>query len=567
MPKQKPIGRSSKTSPLIKSFNGFKLHPSDKQRVIENFYIALDTPVSLSCYMLYKYEEFDQLVQKELRPSDYNDGLKFRDDFAAVSFLRKNERLKTSFQKKENALLAFAEAEEKCKATNNYLKGLISGRISNDRGVQLLNKVARKIEHILGRFCIDEVLDKCSWGPGVTLTVKGENTSGARKFDIDRDITRDAYALFGDLLPLAYPAWEAVRDVNYQVGNTIITVPKNAKIDRTIAIEPGINSWLQLGIGKSIRRRLRCSGFNLDSDLKNQRGAYIGSLDGSLCTIDFKAASDTISVELVRLLLPNDWFLVLNAARSHYYKLDGETRRSEKFSTMGNGFTFELESLIFVALALVVTQELEESTAAIAIFGDDLIVPSTCYDEVYLCSELFGFTINHQKSFKDGYFRESCGSFYFNGIDVKPLFFKKDLSRTKELYRFANAISNLAHTRNEKNGRDVKFRSIWSLVIHLLPESLRFFGPMSCGDSAIHSNICDAVATPARDGWEGFTFPAFPEVSIDVEMDSLGLLLSRLNKRSRDAALSNCISLRERTRTVFKKRMYVHLWYELGNWF
>jgi hypothetical protein len=75
---------------------------------------------------LYRYKEFDQLVEKEVDPLNYIDGPRFRDDFAAVSFLRKNSSLQTSFNKKAAALDTFNQAEEICKDVNERLRNQAS---------------------------------------------------------------------------------------------------------------------------------------------------------------------------------------------------------------------------------------------------------------------------------------------------------------------------------------------------------------------------------------------------------------------------------------------------------
>lgn len=574
MLKQSPIGRHlNAAQQMLANMRAFRLHPSDNTKVIQSFFIALDTPLSLSCYLMHKYQENDQLVSKELNPSDYESPEKFRDDFAAVSFLRKHATLKTSFDRKKNALNTFWEFESACKSTNEFLRYNLRYQRKTDIDENILSYVIRKIDRILGNFCIDTVLDRGAFGPGVTLSVKGEATSQAHKFDVDRDITAHALSLYGPVLAAAYPNWIG-NDFKYNIvkGNKICTVPKNAKTDRTIAIEPGMNSWIQKGIGSLIRMRLRRAGFNLNSDLKNQRGAYLGSVDGQLATIDFRAASDTLSREVVRTLLPPDWYTALDCARSHYFTIDSSSHFSEKFSTMGNGFTFELESLIFVAIGLAICESHGLDDSGVSIFGDDLIVPSVIVEELNQFCKSLGFTVNTQKSFSSGYFRESCGSYYFRGLDVKPIFLKKDLNHVKDVYRLANAIRGLSHRRAFSSGCDNRLRSIWSLCVHQLPQSLRLYGPVFAGDAAIHVNkdelppqYLEALEKGKPPGWEGYVYSGLPSIAVNMDLGTHGLLLSRLHRAS-EMEYGNSISLRARTKTLFKKRMFVNQWNDLGPW-
>lgn len=568
MQKQR-VSRREKSSvrELLMIHRTTRLASTEDSRLIELFYISLNTPVSLSCYLLFKSGEYDQLVEKEVSPSDYNDGASFRDDFAAVSFLRKNASLQTTFNKKSAAISAFKEAEEICKGVNCNFRNEQSRSQLTTGDYDVLKKTRRKIAQILGYFDIDQVLNTASWGPGSTLLIKGSEVSASHKFDLECQMTREAYDLFHSVMLKAYPTWEKLKNVTCVVGNKIVTVPKNAKTDRTIAIEPGLNTWIQLGIGRLMRKRLRRAGFNLDSDRKNQHSAFLGSVNGYLATVDFKAASDTISYELVRFLLPPVWFSVLDSARSHYYMLDGVPHLSEKFSTMGNGFTFELESLIFAALGVCLCTESGLDTASVSIFGDDLILPAELVVQLDRLCTYMGFTINTKKSFSSGVFRESCGSYYFNGLDVKPLFLKKRILFTKDLYRFANGIRDLSHRRNLYSGCDVRFRYLWRQICDCVPEPLRVFGPLSSGDATIHCNINTCLeARNRKDGWEGFTFPAFPTVAVDVERDTHGLLLARLLSPSRDLAYKNAVSLRAKTKIIYKKRMFVALWYDFGSW-
>lgn len=551
---------------LLQIHRKTRLTKSDELEVAEQFYIALDTPVSLTCCLLLRYGELAQLVEKDVNPLNYNSGPAFRDDFAAVSFLRKNAQLKTGHNKKESALKAFEVAEGICEGVNVRLRDPSSFHSLNVEDYRALKSARRKIDAILKDFDIDKVLSLCSWGPGSTLLIKGSEVSASHKFDFESEMTRDACDLFLPVMKKAYPTWEKLNHITYKPGNKIITVPKNAKTDRTIAIEPGINTWIQLGIGKLIRERLRKAGFNLQSDMKNQRSARQGSIDDYLATIDFKAASDTISYEVVKFLLPPRWFSVLDSARSHYYTLNGVVHKSEKFSTMGNGFTFELESLIFATLALACCESYEERQA-VSIFGDDLIIPTVRVPQLARLCSFLGFTINVEKSFVSGPFRESCGSYFFDGLDVKPYYHKKALLYIKDLYRVSNSIRELAHRFNQYNGCDVRFKATWNTLVSKVPLAVRLFGPQSSGDATIHESFlaCHDVQR-RKDGWEGFNFPGFPTVAVDVERESHGLLLSRLSVPSRDQAYQNLVALRAKTRILFKRSMHAVQWHDFGPW-
>jgi hypothetical protein len=146
-----------------------------------------------------------------------------------------------------------------------------------------------------------------------------------------------------------------------------------------------------------------------------------------------------VSTELVYELLPVDWVLLLEDLRSKSVEIDGAApQKLEKFSSMGNGFTFELESLIFWAL-LTSVQELLTRRGTFGVYGDDLICcREAAPDVVYVLNQV-GFTVNETKSFFQGLFYESCGKHYFNDQEVTPVYQKEYLSEA-ELVRCHNRL-------------------------------------------------------------------------------------------------------------------------------
>jgi len=122
-----------------------------------------------------------------------------------------------------------------------------------------------------------------------------------------------------------------------KVGNRITTVPKTALIDRCIAVEPNLNQYMQLGIGSVIRARLLSEGLDIRTlQERHRKLCRSASVKGDLATVDLRGASDSIALELVRELLPDDWFALMDRARSHHFIVNGSVHYSEKFSSMGN---------------------------------------------------------------------------------------------------------------------------------------------------------------------------------------------------------------------------------------
>lgn len=225
--------------------------------------------------------------------------------------------------------------------------------------------------------------------------------------------------------------------------NVVTTVPKDGRKDRPIAKEQVGNIYLQLGVGMMIRRRLRLLGIDLNhQQLRNRSAALKGSADKKSFTIDLSAASDTVGYDLVKALMPPDWFQLLDSLRAPWGVLpNGEAFLYRKFSSMGNGFTFELETILFLAICKGVSKSFGHPTDRWEVFGDDIIGPDYLYDTTrsYLCYS--GFIVNSEKSFRSGqHIRESCGVDAFNGIDIRPFFVKDTPADGMELVSLRNRI-------------------------------------------------------------------------------------------------------------------------------
>lgn len=222
-------------------------------------------------------------------------------------------------------------------------------------------------------------------------------------------------------------------------GNILFTVPKNTTIDRVAAKEPDLNMFMQKGAGAVMRKALRRVGINLNDQTRNQRLARLGSLDGSLATMDLSSASDSVTYNLVELLLPPLWFGYLADIRSPITIIDGIEHVNEMFSSMGNGFTFELESLLFYVIAKTVAY-LTGTQGIISVYGDDIICPTGMYHDLAWVLKCCGFAVNPDKSFHTGPFRESCGGHYYAGVDITPFYIRKPIESLIDLIHVANAI-------------------------------------------------------------------------------------------------------------------------------
>jgi len=480
--------------------------PSETDEAIEDFLSSLNSPRSLTVWLLYKYKEHVQLVDLETNALHYPSVERFRDAYVATEFLSKAKFLELPFDRKKVAYEKFEKFELLCKQTNDRFRNLSVDPNYHGSNVWLLSATRRKIAQILGDLNPYEIFELANWGPGVTTLLKGEHVSPVNKFHSESGITRDLYPLMCDLFPHAYPLWARhLRQVNGDamftlvVGNSVVTVPKNAKTDRVIAVEPGINLWFQKAIGSAIRRRMLRAGIDLNYQSSNQRLAKLGSISGQLATVDFSSASDSIAKAVVRELLPPDWLQFMELTRSVVGKQGKNLIRWEKFSSMGNGFTFELESLIFYAASLAVC-ELLNQPANVYVHGDDVIIPSSCFEMFSKFSEFLGFRVNYEKTHVSSPFRESCGEHFYLGSDCKPLYLKDRLQNVQAFYKLANSIRMFAHRRSFNYGCDARFRRCCINLFRRVPKPLRFGVPFGQGDTGFIVNFDEAAPVRSRNG-------------------------------------------------------------------
>lgn len=436
-------------------------------------------------------------------------------DRLVVELFTKFDFADSPFNKRDKAKLRFFEAEERCRETNFN----VQRSLGLDNGVNaVIHRAIRHIERILGNFDLNEMLGFCRFGPGSSLCVKGPYTTEYFKLCEKTPTVSDGAYPYAEALLAFDVKWNAYlngvhpfdvcgpfspisgegSELNLVSHNKVAFVPKNAKTERSIAIEPYFNVYFQLGVGGMIRKRLfRRANINLDSQLRNQALALKGSITDDLATIDFSMASDTISLETVRLLLPPEWFDHLDRLRSKNYVMEGASRPYQKFSSMGNGFTFELETLIFYVLAISSCEENGVSFEDVTVFGDDVVLPNFGNCELFIraCNYL-GFKINEEKSFVKGRFRESCGEDFLVGHRVRPVFCK-ELATVQHVASLANRLFALNRAVGLGSRVNVMLCNAVSLLHRHVPRDVRrlVVGPPTDDvDGYIHSTDSTALA-------------------------------------------------------------------------
>ena len=532
----------------------------DRHReVAQQLLDGLDCPRALSVAIMLRYDMWDDIASLTINPMDYNDSRSFFMAYQATKLLSKAKWLPTSFDKEAVAKGKFVEAEELCSRTNETWRRYRRMELKFQPDIeQILHLARRKIGIVLGS-SLYKWTELCDFGPGADGSTEGGLTAAYNKLNDPGCVTLDAYPylnVFAALTRLGHLFVGNIEtgrlDLAFSRGNSVTFVPKNAKTDRPIAVEPRWNIWFQKGIGAYIRRRLKLFGVNLDFQGLNQAFAIYGSRTGKYATIDLASASDTVSKEMVQAMLPDPWLTVLAATRSPAYYLDGKWQVYEKWSSMGNGYTFELESMLFWALCSSVTED-------VAVYGDDLIVPTQSYEQIVQVLEVCGFRVNREKSFHVGPFRESCGTDAFNGDTVTPIYWKESLDDQGTL-TLVNQITTLAKQIGYGVFRSRRFRKAWKSLVYGLPKRFQQRGPTTI--STVVHDSSTAWNAVRKNGWDG----SF--VSIWVPLPQ------KLRFRDYNAAIlsqnfqpsSDGYSIRDRV--VWKKRtVFIPCGYEdVGPW-
>lgn len=217
----------------------------------------------------------------------------------------------------------------------------------------------------------------------------------------------------------------------------VVQVPKTLKTPRIISVEPSYMMLQQQSIAKPLmdylERDFPYKSIRFTSQEVNKDMARIGSIDGSLATIDLSDASDLVSNDLVKLIFScSPTFLgFIQDCRSTRAQLpDTSIISLKKFASQGSAMCFPIEAMVFFTLLVAsrVRQSgrclsrklLTEVTANTSVYGDDIIIPAEAASGVMAMLEAFGLRVNHDKSFTTGFFRESCGGDYYRGHDVTP---------------------------------------------------------------------------------------------------------------------------------------------------
>lgn len=367
----------------------------------------------------------------------------------------------------EAALRALETSERRNKRLNDIFRGY---RVRGLWRHPLHRHIKSVFSRVLGEQPpLRDIYAHCDFSNGAGVGISGNATHLGVKLDLPIAVTPTALPHFVSAVLLNHQvtdyflrvsgfnpeildplgkilyAEESVRNsVRYVGHNEICCVPKRWDRSRTIAKEPAGNNFVQKGTDSWMRSALlRTLNLDLTEQSINQVMALEGSLDGvtnPYVTIDVKDASNGVLIELARAFCSKEWFSFLNETRcSSGVWPDGVERRYELFSSMGNGFTFPLETLLFAAVCIAAYRATNQKPD-FRVYGDDIIVRQ---DVALLVIELLsslGFRTNTDKTFVFGPFRESCGANWYRGKPVVPVYWDNHIKDRAALMQMHNAM-------------------------------------------------------------------------------------------------------------------------------
>lgn len=395
-------------------------------------------------------------------PGVCDDTYTYKVKYQLQNFLKRHRFDKDTYTEDELQSMAIAKFVE----VQTQLD-VIKSRPHIDLYEAILDTASSYVTKVLGAYDVSEHRSACGFGTGASVGVLSREACEAQRWEAPVTGSANQISWFESHVvadnPHIQKYWNermcemGAKDVPYSQYReidslTMTLVPKTYKSLRSIMPDSTLGSYISSGLGRMMERRLKRNGYDISSlQMMHRSRAREASLTNCDVTLDLSSASDFISVDLVKRLLPPDWFDVLSTLRIGSCVLpDGTKVRMETFCTMGIGYTFPLETLVFLALLKAVERWtnsfLPRNWGRVSVYGDDMIFHRDMYPGVTRLFKYIGFVINFDKTFDEGPFRESCGGDFHCGVDVRPFQPEGDNTKvgltayTAILHKFINGL-------------------------------------------------------------------------------------------------------------------------------
>lgn len=426
--------------------------------------------------------------------------------------------LPTGIDTEAVAYAKFLDGERKCGIYNRIFDRRASGSFAFEPDVEaILHGSARKIAEILGD------VPEMNRVP-LRISVGGATTTTKKKVADLRNLIAGCYAcseeLWTDLpkleqlcgeLPHLFPCGEDEMipyALSVQTG-MLRFVRKNAKEDRPITVEPPLNKMVQNGYGDIMRDRLKRYGCDLTDSERQNELSRLGSLYDRIATIDLTNASGLICNGLVLDQFPEPWLDVMYWCRTGSIYGPHGLIELQSFAGMGNGITFPLESILFQAICDSVCDYMNIQYPISSVYGDDICISVEAVPLLYKVFGAIGLQVNESKSFISGPFREACGTDWYCGYDVRPIYIRDNISK-EDLYSLHNQYA----ARGDTEVCDIILRYLNTLNDRFLR------GPKGFGDGHLHvenwKDFCTFRLSDGYSGWDFSTYRHLPLVNYTV---------------------------------------------------
>lgn len=401
----------------------------------------------------------------------------------------------------------------------------------------LVSEMRQILESHLGAFSIIPLAPR--HGPGAVSDVSVK--SWVEKHTVARSDVRIGYLLRkadlgeqADYLPFV-SGKSSTRTSRY------ICVPKTWKKLRGISAEPAELQFWQQGVSQRIDEMFRHDEWwrhrvDLHSQDHSRDLAMLGSKTGKFATVDLSAASDSVTLQLVRDLFGNTelgrWLI---GTRSTHTQCGDNTVRIDKFAPMGSACCFPVECIVFALAAEVAvrrsckpSQKLRETR----IFGDDIIVPTYAAETLINILTSLGFSVNTEKSFWKGYFREACGVECWKGHDIAPCRFRAWGNGARSPYANHDEVSSLLALANEMYRRGLHDTRAF-LLERLFEKKVRLGRGVSVSaQEAVFATFSGESSTLASP--QPTNFQVRKKVSRDLQTEVYRRLMWQLRPSSRE---------------------------------
>jgi hypothetical protein len=264
-------------------------------------------------------------------------------------------------------------------------------------------------------------------------------------------------------------------------------VPKDSRGPRLICVHPKEAVWIQQGCRRLLEQAIEsvrspCRGrITFRDQSTNGSLALASSIDREYCTLDLKEASDRISCALVRYLFGDYAYRYISCSRANKVKLlDGRVIELRKWAPMGNALTFPVQSLVFFALVRAgIRSRYGVNCNDVYVFGDDILFPSRFYEGALSGLIRAGLIPNPGKTFRHGFFRESCGVDAFKGINVTPIRMKKTDVRSVSGAFSVCTLAKRLMLQGYRSASDLLYRYVESE-----------FGPLPLSNNPFAQGLC-----------------------------------------------------------------------------